>query len=281
MNLNEATALPVGKFPRRLVVKKKSSDLIEAVVDVLEERLRMRLSECKPKPLGLATGRTMRPLYKELVARLQSWPVPRLEKLLDNWCSFNLDEYVGLSASDSESFITYMTQYIGHPLKLSPDKLRVPNGRSGDPQREASSYREELRICGGVSIQILGLGVNGHLGFNEPPCGPDTSCRVVNLSPSTREQNAFAFHGNPDLVPSHAITLGLEEILSADEIHLIVSGESKAEIVSSLLAQPASDSLPASWLKQHPNVFLWADYSALGKVNRDWLSFNNISGQLS
>jgi len=98
----------------------------------------------------------MRPLYKELVARLQSWPIPRLEKLLDNWCSFNLDEYVGLSASDSESFITYMTRYIGRPLKLSPDKLRVPNGRSGDPQREASSYREELRICGGVEHSIVG-----------------------------------------------------------------------------------------------------------------------------
>ena len=250
-------------FPCKLIVQKNFTDLIGRVVDVLEDRLRRRLVQSAPKPLGLATGRTMEPIYKSLMARLKSWPDIELEKLVKTWCSFNLDEYVGLSESDDASYIAYMIRHIGRPLNLAPNQMRVPNGRSEDPEKEASCYLEELRNWGGVSIQLLGLGVNGHLGFNEPPCGANVSCRVVSLSSLTRQQNAFAFQNNPDLVPAKAITLGLEEILLADEIHLIVSGFSKANILSSLLTDSASEKLPASWLRKHPNMFLWADYEAL------------------
>ncbi len=259
-------------WPKKILIERDAKTLVASVVDLLEERLRRRLSEDSPKPLGLATGRTMRPVYIELISRLRSWPSNELEKLLGSWCSFNLDEYVGLTDKNIDSYLAYMAKYVGEPLQLTPDKLRVPNGLAQDPQIEASLYGEELRMRGGVSIQLLGIGINGHLGFNEPPCGPNTPCRLVRLSETTRIQNAFAFNGDLNKVPVEAITLGMAEILSAEEIHLIVTGTSKAHILNCLLSQPSSNDLPESWLRQHKNLYVWADHSAFGQCKRGMIA---------
>ena len=236
---------------------------MEAVVDALEQRLQRRLRASTPKPLGLATGRTMEPIYAALVARLQDWPAAALEQLRRGWLSFNLDEYVGLGADDARSFSAYMARHLGEPLRLSPQQLHLPDGESADPQQQACRYADQLQSFGGVGVQLLGLGSNGHVGFNEPPCGPDASCRVVSLSKSTRQQNAAAFGSDPSKVPLKALTLGLREILEADEIHLIVTGKAKAEILKQLLNSPCTDQLPASWLRHHPRVALWVDQAAL------------------
>ena len=100
------------------------------------------------------------------------------------------------------------------------------------------------------------------MGFNEPPSAADAACRVVTLQPATRLQNAGAFGGDPAAVPSQAITLGLDDILSADEIHLIVTGAAKAEILRKALLEPCQDAMPASWLQRHPRVHLWVDDAA-------------------
>ncbi len=260
------TNIVYEKFPCQVKVWNDSSNLIESLVDVLESRLRLRLTEVAPKPLGLATGRTMQPIYMSLVLRLQSWSLIDLDRLLEGWCSFNLDEYVGLKCDDIRSYASYMSSCLGKPLRLAPSKMRIPDGFSTEPQKEATLYAEQLKSLGGIGIQLLGLGENGHLGFNEPPCSPDTTCRVVSLAASTRKQNAFSFRNNLQLVPASAITLGLKEILSADEIHLVVTGANKADILFSLLHDSASDKLPASWLRRHKNLFLWVDYNALSKM---------------
>lgn len=256
----------IRELPGKIMLEKDSAALVESIVDVLEDRLRVRLSQCDPKPLGLATGRTMQPIYTALVSRLQAWPTSELERLVEGWLSFNLDEYVGLSESDSESFAAYMTHLLARPLKLTSDQVRIPNGRSKDPQKEAALYKTQLLDCGGLSIQLLGIGVNGHLGFNEPPCNPNCHCRVVNLSESTRKQNAYSFQNNHNLVPKDAITLGLQEILSAEEIHLIVTGSAKSSVLYSLFSERAGEMLPASWLRQHKNLYIWADNLAFSKV---------------
>ncbi len=239
--------------------------LVDAVVDALEERLQQRLGEKAPKPLGLATGRTMVPIYVELVARVQRWPADEREDLRQGWCSFNLDEYVGLGATDRRSFAAYMARHLGEPLQLTAEQVHLPDGRAADPEQQACRYADQLQSFGGVGVQLLGLGSNGHVGFNEPPCGPDASCRVVSLSESTQQQNAAAFDGDPSQVPSQALTLGLREILAADEIYLIVTGKAKAEILKQLLESPCSDQLPASWLRNHPRVSLWVDQAALDR----------------
>ncbi len=252
----------IKNFPYKITVRKNLDRLIEDVVDVLEDRLRKRLYLKASKPLGLATGRTMVPIYKSLVARLIAWPSKDLKKLLKEWSSFNLDEYVGLVDGDPQSFRSYIMRYLGKPLNLTADQLKVPNGASAKPHDQADLYSNQLEKLGGISVQLLGLGSNGHVGFNEPPCGPKGGCRVVHLSEATREQNVSFFGNDLSKVPKRAITLGLKEILAAEEIHLIVTGGSKSQILNELLHSPCTRKLPASWLRLHGRVFLWADEAA-------------------
>jgi glucosamine-6-phosphate deaminase len=141
----------------------------------------------------------------------------------------------------------------------------LPDGAAANPAEAADCFAAKIRSAGGIGAQLLGLGSNGHVGFNEPPCGPDVRCRVVKLSPATRSQNASAFQGSPGLVPKQAITLGLHEILAANELHLIVTGAAKAEILRKALDREGDPEVPASWLRRHPNLWLWVDDAAWGE----------------
>ncbi len=247
------------KFPFKLTVSEKTESLIELIVDYIEKSFYQRLYFDSPKPLGLATGRTMTPIYKSLVKRLNLWPQEDLKLLKEGWCSFNLDEYVGLDTNDNRSFWYYIHENLSIPLGIQSGKFFTPNGKSSDPNLECNSYLSKLKIYGGIGIQFLGLGANGHVGFNEPPCDYKSSCRVVSLSDTTRKQNSFAFGDDLKKVPESAITLGIDEILNSEEIHLIVTGDMKSNILRKLLISSPSENLPASWLKLHKKVFLWVD----------------------
>tara|TARA_Y100001968_G_C19433640_1_gene758397 strand:+ start:273 stop:1118 length:846 start_codon:yes stop_codon:yes gene_type:complete len=260
----------MDNFPKRIFIYNDSASLSEAIVNSLERKLRERLLENSPKPLGLATGRTMEPIYKALVRRLMTWSKVERDKLLDTWCSFNLDEYIGISANDSKSFRSYMIKNLASPLGLNLEKLKIPLSQTDNPTEEANSYKNQLNRFGGIGLQLLGLGKNGHIGFNEPPCEKNASCRVEKLSFSTREQNAYAFHCDLNKVPSHAITLGLREILDSDEIYLIVTGKEKSSILSDLFISPVSPNLPASWLRFHKEVYIWTDKSAASEIPNLW-----------
>lgn len=232
-----------------------------AVAAVVAERL---LQGCRAGwPLGLATGRTMEPVYAALAARWAGLEPGERTGLAAQWCSVNLDEYVGLPAADPRSFRAFMHQHLAQPLGLDPARLLLPDGAAADPQAEASRYGARVAALGGIGLQLLGLGLNGHVGFNEPPCGPDSRCRALDLSAATRAQNAEAFGGDPAAVPAEAITLGLAEILAAERILLVVTGARKAAILQRLLQEPPSQALPASWLQQHPAVSVIADRAAV------------------
>jgi len=239
------------------------ADSAEACERAASLILEQRLGAAAPLPLGLATGRTMEPLYRALAVQVAALPPLRRQAVLAGWESFNLDEYLGLPADDPRSFAAFMGRHLVAPLQLDPARVRLPNGTAADPQLEARQYGQTLRACGGIGLQILGLGLNGHVGFNEPPCAADARCRVVDLSLSTRLQNAEAFGGDPAAVPARAISLGLAEILAAERILLVVTGAAKAPVLARLLHQPPSPQLPASWLKQHPAVTVLADQAAL------------------
>ena len=242
-----------------------ATSLCTSLVDLLERELRQRLTATTAaRPLGLATGRTMEPVYAGLMQRLRSWSVADRQRLLQVWSSFNLDEYVGLAGTDPRSYRTFMDVHLGQPLQLPAAALQLPDGEAPEPDVAAALYARNLRASGGIGLQLLGLGTNGHVGFNEPPCGREQACHVVTLSEATRQQNAAMFGGDPAAVPRQAITLGLAEILAAREIHLVVTGRSKAPVLARLLAMQRPDSsLPASWLLDHPRVQLWADAAAL------------------
>jgi glucosamine-6-phosphate deaminase len=226
---------------------------------LLEELLRPR----QQRPLGLATGRTMEPVYAALASLLNGLPALERQELLGRWRSFNLDEYVGLGSGDPSSFAAFMARHLVVPLGLDPGRVRLPDGLAIDPAAAARRYGAELADLGGIGLQLLGLGLNGHVGFNEPPCGPAAETRVVDLSSTTRQQNAASFGGDPAAVPARAITLGLAEILAAERILLVVTGAAKAPVLARLLNEPPSPALPASWLRGHPAVTLVVDRAAL------------------
>lgn len=215
------------------------------------------------QPLGLATGRTMEPVYAALVRQLALLPEAEQGRLRERWLSFNLDEYVGLAAEAPGSFHRAMREHLVQPLGLDPERVLLPDGQAIDPAAEAHRYAEQLAAAGGIGLQLLGLGLNGHVGFNEPPCDAELACRCVQLCETTRRANATAFGGDPDAVPGQAITLGLREILAARSILLVVTGAAKAPILRRLLDEPPSPQLPASWLLQHGDVTVVADRAAL------------------
>ena len=142
----------------------------QRVAALVLEALRPAPAGGPAKPLGLATGRTMEPVYGALVEQLGALPSRERQELLAGWSSFNLDEYVGLGPGDPESFAASMERFLGAPLGLAPGQLRLPDGLAPHPEREARRYGQAIAAAGGLGVQLLGLGDNGHVGFNEPPC---------------------------------------------------------------------------------------------------------------
>ncbi len=240
--------------------------LVVAPVAELADQLAARLLEevlgTRPRPLGLATGVTMEPLYAALARRVAALTDPQRRLLRQSWCSFNLDEYVGLGPEDPASFTATMARLLRLPLGLDPGGVHCPDGLAPDPEAEAQRYRLSLAAAGGLGLQVLGLGLNGHVGFNEPPCGPEASTRLIALTEATRRQNAAGFDGQAAAVPAQAITLGLAEILSARQLVLLVTGEAKAGILARALVQPPTPDVPASWLQRHPDLLVLADPAA-------------------
>jgi glucosamine-6-phosphate deaminase len=225
---------------------------------LLADRLRPTL------PLGLATGRTMEPVYAALARRLGCLEPALATRVRADWSSFNLDEYVGLGPQDPASFAATMARQLVEPLGLDPERVRLPDGRAGDPEAEARRYGAAVSGAGGIGLQLLGLGLNGHVGFNEPPADAAVACRCVTLSDPTRRQNAGAFGGDPNAVPQRAITLGMAEILAARRVLLVVTGGAKAAILRRALGEPPTPELPASWLQHHPALTVIADAGAMG-----------------
>jgi len=232
----------------------------QAVADVVAALLLAALQ--RGAVLGLATGRTMQPVYGALCARIASLEAPQRAALTAGWRSFNLDEYVGLGPQDPQSFVACMNQALAVPLGLAPGRLQLPDGLAADPAAEAERYSRLVAAAGGIDLQLLGLGSNGHIGFNEPPCPPDAPCRCLQLSPATRQQNAAAFGGLADAVPGRAITLGTLDILAARQVLLVVTGSAKATILRRTLEEPPGPEVPASWLQNHPGLQVIVDDAA-------------------
>jgi glucosamine-6-phosphate deaminase len=234
----------------------------QAVAEAVAERLLQERRASRQRPLGLATGRTMEPVYGAVRRQFDRLRAPEQQAIRQGWLSFNLDEYVGLAPTDPGSFAAFMADRLQGPLGLAAAQVQLPDGLAADPRQEAGRYRQALVAAGGIGLQLLGLGSNGHVGFNEPPCGPEAPCRCLALSAATRAQNAAAFGGEAGAVPRQAITLGLAEILAAEQILLVVTGAAKASILRRALLEPPCPEVPASWLQHHPRLEVLVDGEA-------------------
>ncbi|AOM84504.1 glucosamine-6-phosphate deaminase [Salisediminibacterium beveridgei] len=209
--------------------------------------------------LGMATGGTPSGMYQELIHKLTEHPLP-----LGAIKTFNLDEYVGLTQDDPNSYYTFMRETLFAPLKLSRNQTYVPDGRTTDHEAECTRY-ENLLDTHGIDVQLLGVGANGHIGFNEPGTPFHSTTHVVQLNPSTREANARFFDRQED-VPTHAITMGIASILKAKQIVLLASGETKSEAIFQLLNGTMSEEWPITALQHHPDVTVMVDEAAASKI---------------
>ena len=206
--------------------------------------------------LGLATGGTMEPVYARFVeqARAQRLDVSRLT-------SFNLDEYVGLPADHPKSYAAYMNEHLFRHLDFDASRLHLPDGLAQDLHQHCQEYSDRILQSGGIELQLLGVGGNGHIGFNEPGTPFDSRCHVVQLSERTRIDNSRFFEGNA-IVPASAITMGMYEIMQAREILLVATGESKAEIVSQWCRNDVTETIPFTVLKRHARARILLDEAA-------------------
>lgn len=206
--------------------------------------------------LGLATGGTPVGIYEELVKFCKKGRVS-----FKRVTTFNLDEYVGLPEDHPESYHTYMKRHLFDHIDIPQEQAHIPNGNASDPEEECRLYNKLLEAAKQIDLQILGLGHNGHIGFNEPDHSLISGTHLVHLKKETREANARFFDSIED-VPSQALTMGVGTILKAKTILLVVRGADKAEIVHRALTGPITTELPASLLQTHPNLVVLLDEAA-------------------
>ncbi|MDP4553013.1 glucosamine-6-phosphate deaminase [Alkalihalobacillus macyae] len=207
--------------------------------------------------LGLATGGTPEGTYKRLIEdhRMNGTSYKEIT-------TYNLDEYVGFSPDNPNSYHAFMYKNLFSELDIQENNVHLPNGVAIDLVEECKAYEERIEENGGIDIQLLGMGSNGHIGFNEPGTSFEANTHLVELTQSTREANA-RFFTDIDDVPREAITMGIATIMRSKEILLLVSGETKRNALKELLNGDVRESFPASVLNRHPNVTIIADQKAL------------------
>jgi len=206
--------------------------------------------------LGMATGSTPEGLYQQLIRAYQEGKVS-----FKQVSTFNLDEYVGIDPGNQNSYHYYMKDKLFGHIDLLPENAHLPNGNAADLDVECWEYENQIRNAGQIDLQVVGLGLNGHIGFNEPGTPFSSRTQVINLAESTRKANARFFESMNE-VPTKAITMGIDTIMESKQILLLVSGKKKAAPFARLLNGEVSEDFPASILHKHPSVLIIADEAA-------------------
>lgn len=225
----------------------------EAAADKVAGLMVARLRQDPAVVLGLATGGTMEAVYSRLIASHRAGQIS-----FAGATSFNLDEYIGLGADHPASYAHYMRAHLFDHVDIDPARTHLPSGDAPDPATEAARYEAMIVAAGDIGFQLLGLGANGHIGFNEPTSSLSSLTRIKTLTRSTREANA-RFYDRPEDVPHRAITMGIGTIMRADEVVLLAYGAGKSSAVAALIEGPVSAACPASVLQMHRHVTVVID----------------------
>ena len=222
-------------------------------------RIIARLLREKPDAvLGLATGSTPLPLYQALIAMDLDW---------SKVTTFNLDEYIGIPREHPQSYHSFMWENLFRHVNIAPENVHIPDGNAADIPVFCASYEEQIRAAGGIDLQVLGIGTDGHIGFNEPTSSLASRTRIKTLTPQTRKDNA-RFFGSEDSVPHHVITMGIGTIMEARQNLLLAFGPSKARAIAEAVEGPVTSINPASALQMHPVVKVCLDEAAASQLQR-------------
>ncbi len=239
----------------RLYRAKDYHDLSRKAANIISAQVIMK-PDCV---LGLATGSSPIGTYRQLIEWYKKGDLDFSEVK-----TVNLDEYKGLTKENDQSYYYFMNENFFKHININPDNTNIPNGMEPDSDKECSRYNQVIADLGGIDLQLLGLGHNGHIGFNEPDTAFEKMTHCVDLAPSTIEANK-RFFASADEVPRQAYTMGIKSIMQARKILLIVSGEDKAQILYDVLNGPVTPHVPASILQLHNDVTVVADEAALAK----------------
>ena len=211
--------------------------------------------------LGLATGGTPLGLYENLIEKNKKGEITFSKAI-----SFNLDEYYGLQADDKNSYAYYMRENFFDKIDIELENTHIPNGMAENPIIACEEYERAIKAAGGVELQILGIGSDGHIGFNEPTSSLSSRTRMKTLTRETIEDNARFFDDNPEAVPTHCLTMGIGTIMEAETIVLLAFGKGKADAVAGMIEGPITSMIPASILQMHRNVKVFLDEDAASKL---------------
>ena len=223
-----------------------------AAADVFEA-----LIHAKPAcVIGLATGSTPLPLYRELIAREKAGKLD-----FSRVRSANLDEYKGLAPDHPQSYRRFMQENLFDHINIKPENTHVPDGLAADPEAMFADYERQIADCGGVDVQLLGIGHDGHIGFNEPTDHFPAMTHEVELEEITRQANK-RFFNSIDEVPTAAYTMGIGTVMAARKVVLVATGADKKEILYKTLCGPVTPQVPASILQFHPDVTIICDEAA-------------------
>ncbi|MGG3804488.1 glucosamine-6-phosphate deaminase [Metabacillus fastidiosus] len=243
----------------KLIVVKNSDEMSKLAA----EKMLAVIKEKFNATIGLATGGTPKGVYAELRKDHQA-----------NGTSYgqiktvNLDEYVGLSPDDPNSYHYYMNEEFLSHINIKEENIHLPNGIADDLQTECKRYEEIISSLGGIDLQLLGIGHNGHIGFNEPGTSFESRTHLVHLTEETIQANSRYFDSIDD-VPTKALTMGIKTILESNEIILVANGKEKAKAIKFLVEDPIDELVPASALRSHANVTIIVDEAAASLLQKE------------
>lgn len=222
-------------------------------------RIIARLLQEKPNAvIGLATGSTPLLLYRALIEMKLDW---------SRVTTFNLDEYIGLPKEHPQSYHSFMWENLFRHLNVAPENVHIPDGNAKDIPAFCAAYEQRIRSAGGIDLQVLGIGTDGHIGFNEPTSSLASRTRIKTLTPQTRQDNA-RFFARLDEVPTHCITMGIGTIMEARHNLMLAFGANKAHAIAEAVEGPITSINPASILQMHPDAKFCLDAEAAAELKR-------------
>jgi len=230
----------------------------EAAADVAARIIAGLLRKKPDAVLGLATGSTPLPLYKRLIGMDLDW---------SGVTTFNLDEYIGLPREHPQSYHSFMWENLFHHINIRPENIHIPDGNAEDIPGFCGEYEKRIHNSGGIDLQVLGIGTDGHIGFNEPTSSLASRTRIKTLTQQTIADNA-RFFGSEEDVPRHVITMGIGTIMEARQNLLLAFGENKAQAFAEAVEGPITSVNPASILQMHPVAKVCLDEGAASRLQR-------------
>ncbi|MEI6890604.1 MAG: glucosamine-6-phosphate deaminase [Pontiella sp.] len=240
-----------------IIIKQTGQAASEAAARVIARQVREKSNSV----IGLATGSTPLLLYKELI-RMHKEDGLDFSQVI----TFNLDEYIGLPKDHEQSYHTFMWENLFSQINIAPENVHIPDGMADDISHFCETYEEAILACGGIDVQILGIGSDGHVGFNEPTSSFGSRTRIKTLTQQTVADNARFFGGDESQVPRHCITMGIGTIMEARMNIMLAFGEGKAAAIRAAVEGSVTSMMPASILQHHPSAKIFIDEAAAFKL---------------